>query len=147
MSDKHNNLIEKFKIALTSTVKVISDDLDLNKLSKKNIQDKSDNIEIDNLTKPSDFIKLRAETDSSALKKRFSNGEIFKKNLPVNSSSRSLYNLAEKTRYELLGGKMLKGIEKNLNENYTQIINSKKKDQLRSKEDVSDTEAFELYMI
>ncbi len=147
MSDKHNNLIEKFKIALTSTVKVISDDLDLNKLSKKNIQDKSDNIEIDNLTKPSDFIKLRAETDSSALKKRFSNGEIFKKNLPVNSSSRSLYNLAEKTRYELLGGKMLKGIEKNLNENYTQIINSKKKDQLRSKEDVSVTEAFELYML
>ena len=28
-------------------------------------------IEIDNITSPSDFIKLRAETDSSALKKKF----------------------------------------------------------------------------
>ena len=34
--------------------------------------------------------------------------------LPSNTSSRSLYNIAEKIRYEVLGGKMLKGIEKNL---------------------------------
>ena len=42
---------------------------------------------------------------------------------------------------------MLKGIEKNFNENYKQIINRTQKDQLRSKEDVSVTEAFELYML
>ena len=36
---------------------------------------------------------------------------IYKKNLPSNTSSRSLYNIAEKIRYEVLGGQMLKGIE------------------------------------
>ena len=46
-----------------------------------------------------------------------------KKNLPLNSSCKSLYSIAEKIRYEALGGKMLKGIEKNLFENYNQIIN------------------------
>ncbi len=149
MSSKHDNLIEKFKIALTSTAKVISDDLEFKK-SAKNIKTKNlDNIDINinNLTKPSDFIKLRAETDSSALKKKFSNNEIYKKNLPANTSSRSLYNIAEKIRYESLGGKMLKGIEKNFNENYKQIISNTKKDQLRNKEDVTVTEAFELYML
>ena len=44
-------------------------------------------------------------------------------NLPSNSSCKSLYSIAEKIRYESLGMKMLKGIEKNLKENYQQIIN------------------------
>ena len=44
---------------------------DLIKKSSENDKKKDLNsIEIDNLTKPSDFIKLRAETDSSALKKK-----------------------------------------------------------------------------
>ena len=74
MSDKIANLKEKFRIALTSTEKVISDDFDLiNKSSENDKKKDLNSIEIDNLTKPSDFIKLRAETDSSALKKKFSN--------------------------------------------------------------------------
>jgi len=148
MSSKEINLKEKIRIALNATAKVISDDFDIN---KKNTEDKKIkeviSIEIDNLTNPSDFLRLRAETDSSALKKRFSDDFIYKKNLPKNTSSRSLYNIAEKIRYEALGGQMLKGIEKNFHENYSQIINSKRKDQLKTKEDVSVTEAFELYML
>ncbi len=148
MSTKENNLKEKFKIALTSTAKVIADDFDIKKTNSEEKKIKEFNfLEIDNLTSPADFIKLRAETDSSALKKKFCNETIYKKNLPSNTSSRSLYNIAEKIRYETLGGKMLKGIEKNFQENYHQIINRKRKDQLKTKEDVSVSEAFELYML
>ena len=148
MSTKENNLKEKFKIALTSTAKVIADDFDVKKTNSEEKKIKEFNfLEIDNLTSPADFIRLRAETDSSALKKKFCNETIYKKNLPSNASSRSLYNIAEKIRYETLGGKMLKGIEKNFQENYHQIINRKRKDQLKTKEDVSVSEAFELYML
>ena len=55
--------------------------------------------------------------------------------------------MTEKIRCEVLGGNMLKGIQKNFNENYKQIINLKRKDQLKTKEDVSVSEAFELYML
>jgi len=148
MSSKETNLKEKFRIALNSTAKVISDDLNL---IKKNLEEKKTkdivSLEIDNLTNPSDFIRLRAETDSSALKKKFSDELIYKKNLPSNTSSRSLYTIAEKIRYESLGGRMLKGIEKNFHENYKQIISRKRKDQLKTKEDVPVAEAFELYML
>ena len=72
---------------------------------------------------------------------------LIKKNIPSNTSCKSLYSIAEKIRYESLGGKMLKGIEKNFQENYSQIINRKRKDQLKTKEDVPVTEAFELYML
>ena len=148
MSSKETNLKEKFKIALNSTAKVISDDFNI---KTKYSEDKKTkdfiSIEIDDITNPSDFIRLRAETDSGALKKKFSDDLIYTKNLPNNTSSRSLYNIAEKIRYEVLGGKMLKGIEKNFNKNYSQIINRKRKDQLKTKEDVPVAEAFELYML
>ena len=42
---------------------------------------------------------------------------------------------------------MLKGIEKNLKDNYNQIIKLKRKDQLKTKDDVPIVEAFELYML
>ena len=148
MSNKETTLKEKFRLALTSTAKVISDDFELNNKSFDKKKSKDLNIiEINDLNNPSDFIRLRAETDSAALKKKFSNDIIYRKNLPSNTSSKSLYNIAEKIRYEILGGKMLRGVEKNLSENYAQIINRKRKDQLKTKEDVSVTEAFELYML
>ena len=148
MSDKIASLKEKFRLALTSTAKVISDDFNLiDKTSEEKKNQDTKSIEIDNLTKPSDFIKLRAETDSAALKKKFSNDKVYRKNLPTNNSSRSLYNIAEKIRYETLGGKMLKGIKKNFQQNYSHLISVKRKDQLKTKEDVPVTEAFELYML
>ena len=148
MSNKHTNIKEKLKQALASTYKVISDDIEIKKDLKKNKSSHQFNFfEIDNLNSKYDFIKARAETDNNALKKKFSDDSIYKKNLPTNSSCKSLYSIAEKIRYESLGAKMLKGIEKNFKENYNQKINLKRKDQLKTKEDVSVAEAFELYML
>ena len=149
MSSKENNFKEQFKQALISTAKAISEDykLDVKKLDKGLSNKKTDFFDITNLSNKNDFVKLRAETDSGALKKKFSNKEIFNKNLPNNPSCKSLYNIAEKIRYELLGGKMLKGVGKNLSENYNQKILSNRKEQLKNKEDVPVNEAFELYML
>ena len=146
--NKEDNFKEKFKQALISTIKVISDEYRVETELKKNLSSKNYNFfELDNLSSKQDYIKLRAETDSEALKRKFSNKEIYKKNLPKNSSCRSLYNISEKIRYELLGTKMLKGISKNLKENYNHKIVIKRKDQLKTREDVSISEAFELYML
>ncbi|MDC3016861.1 cobalamin biosynthesis protein CobT [Candidatus Pelagibacter sp.] len=148
MSDKETNFKEKLRQALASTIRVISDDLQIKKKSDDNKSSKKfDFFELDNLNSKNDLIKARAEADSSALKKKFSNNAIYKKNIPKNSSCKPLYAIAEKTRYETLGGKMLKGIKKNLQSNYDQIINLKRKDQLKTKDDVPIAEAFELYML
>ena len=148
MTIKNINLKEKFKHALISTAKVISGDLKPDNNDKNKTSENHNYIDIENLNSKNDFIKARAESDSSALKKKFSNNQIYKKNLPSNNSCRSLYLIAEKIRYESLGCRMLKGVEKNLKQNYNQIINSKKnKDQIKNKEDVPVSEAFELYML
>ena len=78
MSSKENNFKEQFKQALLSTARVISEDYKKNFDKKnKNVNEKKiDFLDISNLSNKNDFIKLRAEADSNALKKRFSNTKI-----------------------------------------------------------------------
>ena len=146
---KDENIKEKFKQALISTVRAISDDFKDNlNLHKKNNSSKNYNFfELDNLNNKYDFLKFRAETDSEALKRKFSNKNIYLKNLPTKQTFKSLYNVSEKIRYEKLGTKMLLGVSKNLIENYNHRMSLKRKDQLKSKEDTTITEAFEIYML
>ena len=146
--NNRESLKEKLKQALSSTARVISDDLSI-KYKKKTEKgsDKIDLGEFEVLNTKNDFIKARAESDSKALKKRFSDEKIFRKNLPSSPSYKSLYTITEKIRYESLGTKMLQGIKINLENNYKQVIDTTRKDQLKSKEDVPVIEAFELYML
>ena len=146
--NKEDNFKEKFKEALISTLKVISDDYKINENENKNLKSKNLNfLEIDSIKNKEDYNKARAETDSEALKRKFSNNNIYQKNSPSNSSCKLLYNISEKIRYEVLGTKMLKGISRNLKNNYSFKILNKKKDHIKSKEDVEIAEAFELYML
>ena len=148
MNNKENNLKEKLRQVLTSTAKAISGDLKVNdELDKNKDLKKFDFFNLENLNSKSDFLKARAESDSNALKKKFSNVKIFNKNSPSNLSYKSLYSITEKIRYELLGFKILKGIEKNIKNNYKDKLDLKKKDQPKTKDDVPVNEAFELYML
>ena len=150
MTKNHNdtNIKEKLRQALISTVKVISEDFRKDiEIKNKKATKEFDFIDLDNLVTKKDFLKARATSDSAALKRKFSNENIYKKNLPSNSSCRSLYSITEKIRYECLGAKMLKGIKKNLEDNYNQMIYSKKTEQPESKDEVNISEAFELYML
>ena len=146
---KDENIKEKFKQALISTVKAISEDFNDNqKLEQKNNSSNNYNFfELDNLNNKYDFLRFRAEADSEALKRKFSDKKIYLKNLPTKPTLKALYNISEKIRYEKLGTKILEGINKNLVNNYNRQINLKRKDQLKSKEDTTITEAFEIYML
>ena len=144
---KENNIKERFKLALTSTAKAISDDY-VDQKNKENKNSKNtDFFELENLNNRNDFIKYRAEIDSEALRKKFSNSEIYKLNSPKNYSCRSLYDLSEKIRCELLGSEMLKGVKNNFKENYSYKLNLKNTTQLKNKDDVTVHEAFELYLL
>ncbi len=146
--NREDNFKEKFKEALISTLKVISDDYKINGNEKEILKSNNFNfLEIDTVKNKEDYNKIRAETDSEALKRKFSNTNIYQNNSPSNSSCKLLYNISEKIRYEVLGTKMLKGISRNIKNNYSYKLLNKKKDHIKSKEDVEIAEAFELYML
>jgi len=148
MEKKREILEEQIKQALTSTYKVISDKLISNNPKNKIFDVKSlDFSEIKDLKNKADYIKLRANIDTKALKLRFSNNDIYLKNHPKNPALKTIYQLSEVMRCEMLGSKMLKGIKKNLENNYDQKINDKKYEKVKNKDETSIQDAFELYIL
>ena len=149
MKEKKREILEELiKQALTSTYKVISNKLNEDSLEGKNFNPKNlDFSEIKNFKNKSDYIKLRANTDSKALKLRFSDNAIFLKNHPKNPALKKIYELSEIFRCEMLGSKMLGGIKSNLENYYYQKINNKKFNELNSKEEINIHDAFELYIL
>ena len=144
MSKKEEIYKEKIKQALNSTFKVISESLVDNSNNKKSMDLQNDRFFPDSLKVKEEYIKLRSDLDSKALKIRFSNKSIYNKNYPKNNSSGKLYEISEKIRYELLGSKMLMGIKKNLKNSYLNRINQ---NNLGTKDEINISEAFEIYML
>ena len=148
MEKKREILEEQIKQALTSTFKVISNHIEDKNSKNKDLKIKTlDFSEIKDLKSKNDYIRLRANTDSKALKIRFSDHDIFIKNQPKNPALSKIYELSEKIRCEMLGSKMLNGIKKNLENNYYQKINNKKYKDVNAKKDINVLDAFELYII
>ena len=146
--NQEDNFKEKFKQAIISTVKVISDDFQINSKNKNKISEDNLNIKnIENINDKKEFIKIRAETDSEALRRKFSDKTIFEKKMPTNQTCQSLYKLSEKIRYEMLGSKMLKGISRNFQNNYFNKLKNIDTSKIKQKDDVNISDAFEIYML
>ena len=146
--NQEDNFKEKFKQAIISTVKVISDDFQINSKNKNKISEDNLNIKnIENINDKKEFIKIRAETDSEALRRKFSDKTIFEKKMPTNQTCQSLYKLSEKIRYEMLGSKMLKGISSNFQNNYFNKLKNIDTSKIKQKDDVNISDAFEIYML
>ena len=146
MGKKLENL-ENFKKAITSTIKSIIGDPNIdvtfgNEITKKNV-----NIvnlpNIQNIDNKIDFIKTRALADSEALKLRCSDVNIYNSFEPQGSISKLLYTVAEKIRYESIGSSYFKGIKENLDQYY--VIKSKQKKDYKNN-DYEFVDAFESYL-
>ena len=142
-------LKERFKSAVSSAVKVISENFELevkfgnNTTSKENSLNLPEIISLKNLQ---DFTNLRAFADSEALKIKYTDKKIYLENEPKRIMAKSLYAIAEKIRYEKIGSNKLKGIKNNITQCYENKFNNKKIEEIKTESDVPITEAFELYL-
>ena len=146
MEKKVENL-ENFKKAITSTIKSIIGDQNIDVtfgggLAKKNI-----NIinlpDIQSIHNKIDYTKTRALADSEALKLRCSDINIYNSFEPQGNISKLLYAAAEKIRYENIGSSYFRGIKKNLNKYYK----DKNKQKIEYKNnDYEFVDAFENYL-
>ena len=95
----HPNL-EKYKTAIHSTAKAIA----RNDLREK--KEKFDKIPKPKILSPEnkeEILEARVTSDSEALKIKYSDENLLNKNLPSGTISRTIYNIAEKIRYEKIG--------------------------------------------
>ena len=147
--DEKELLKERFKSAVSSAVKVISENYDLEIKFGNNISSKKNSLnlpEIISLKNLQDFTNLRALADSEALKIKYTNKKIFSQNAPSGTVAKALYSIAEKIRYEKIGADKLKGIRNNITKCYENKFKNRKITEIQTESDVPITEAFELYL-
>ena len=95
--DEQELLKERFKSAVTSAIRTISEDFDIevkfgdNSSSKKNTLNLP---ELGDLKKMQDFTNLRAFADSEALKIKYTNSKIYLENEPSGAMGKTLYAIA-----------------------------------------------------
>ena len=146
MEKKVENL-ENFKKAITSTVKSIIGDQNIDVVFGSETAKK--NINIVNLPSVQitdnkiDYTKTRALADSEALKLRCSDINVYNFFEPKGNISKLLYAVAEKIRYENIGSSYFKGVKENLNQ-YYKIKNRQKKEYKNN--DYEFIDAFENYL-
>ena len=119
--DDQELLKERFKSAVSSTIKAISENFDLEIRFGNFADSKKDSLnlpEVVNLKKLQDFTNLRAFADSLALKIKYTDKKIYLENEPKGSMSKALYAIAEKIRYEKIGSNKLKGVKNNITQCY-----------------------------
>ena len=147
--DEKEILKERFKSAISSAVKAISEnyDLEIKFGSKVDYKKNALNLpEVSNLNNIDDFTNLRALADSEALKIKYNNKKIYTENEPDGAMAKSLYAIAEKIRYEKIGSDKLKGVKNNLIQCYENNLKNKNLDQENIGKESSIEETFELYL-
>ena len=147
--DEKEILKERFKSAVSSAVKVISEKFDLEIKFGTNISSKKNSLnlpEVLSLKNLQDFTNLRAFADSEALKIKYTDKKTYLENEPEGKIGKSLYAIAEKVRYEKIGSDKLKGIKNNITKCYENKFKNKKIEEIKTEADVPITESFELYM-
>jgi cobaltochelatase CobT len=145
--EKKTEIIENFKRAITSTVKsIIGDEQvevvfgnEVNKKNKKTISLPN----LKNINSKGDYAKTRALADSEALRLKCSDLNIYNSFEPHGNTSKLLYAAAEKIRYEDIGSSYFKGVKQNLDYFYTN--KSKKKVEDKNK-DYEFINAFVYYL-
>ena len=136
MSDNTN--LDKYKAAIHSAAKAIA---------RSNFKEKKEKFE--KISKPKiisaknkeEILEARVMSDSEALKIKYSDENILNKNQPTGAISKSIYNIAEKIRYEKIGSDQYKGIANNINKFYQKKISDSN---VHSQNFIAD--AFEAYL-
>ena len=145
MGKKEDN-IENFKTAIASTVKSISNTNNI-EVTFTNVSSETDKRvvklpQIESISSKIDYMKTRASADSEALKIRYSNKKIYDEYKPNGETSKRLYEIAEKVRYEKLGSEQFKGVKNNLDNFYSYKLNLK---EFKNKKE-NTLDAFENYL-
>ena len=145
--EKKDESLENFKKAITSTVKSIIGDSNIDVVFGKEATKQNKNIinlpDVQSIDNKIDYKKTRALADSEALKLRCSDKNIYNSFEPKGNISKLLYAIAEKIRYENIGSSYFNGIKKNLNQYYK--IKAKQKNNYKNK-DYEFVDAFENYL-
>jgi len=131
---------------ISSTLNSVNKTLSENKNLKVNIDsniilEKDETLNLPNISRSFDYDDMRGASDSFALKKRYHNEGTLNQIINSNSDLKEELTLLEKLRYETIGSKPFKGIQKNIKTKWNKRLNAIKS---KKQSDIKDLLSFTL---
>ena len=145
---KEDNL-DTFKRALSSTVKAIAEDKEIEVIFGNNSTSSEEKIilpEINNVFDLDNIASIRGTADNEALIYKYRNNDTYSEFLPNKEKNKKIYESLENTRIQILGSKYMRGVKSNLLSLYEKNCNEKNYSNITSQSDLEIEHALEIYL-
>ena len=120
--------LDTFKRALSSTVKAIAEDKEIEVIFGNNSTSSEEKIilpEINNVFDLDNIASIRGAADNEALIYKYRNNDTYSEFLPNKEKNKKIYESLENTRIQILGSKYMRGVKSNLLSLYEKNCNEK----------------------
>ena len=141
--------LDTFKRALSSTVKAIAEDKELEVVFGSNSSSTEGKIilpEINNVFDLDNISSIRGVADNEALIHKYRNSDTYSKFLPNKEKNRKIYESLENSRIQILGSKHMRGVKSNLLSLYEKTCNEKNYSNVTGQSDLDIENALEIYL-
>ena len=144
----NDDQLEDLKKAISSTVKAIADDHELDVVFENNKSNSSNQIvlpKIDNNINLKDLTEIRGNADNEALMHKYHNSKLYYELQPSGEKNQKIYEILENTRVQLIGSKLMRGVKSNLKMAYEKKCNSLELQNVESQSDLDIENAIDIY--
>ena len=141
--------LDTFKRALSSTVKAIAEDKEIEVIFGNNSTSSEEKIilpEINNVFDLDNIASIRGTADNEALIYKYRNNDTYSEFLPNKEKNKKIYESLENTRIQILGSKYMRGVKSNLLSLYEKNCNEKNYSNVTSQSDLEIEHALEIYL-
>ena len=141
--------LDTFKRALSSTVKAIAEDKEIEVIFGNNSTSSDEKIilpEINNIFDLDNIASIRGAADNEALIYKYRNNDTYSEFLPNKEKNKKIYESLENTRIQILGSKYMRGVKSNLLSLYEKNCNEKNYSNVTSQSDLEIEHALEIYL-
>jgi cobaltochelatase CobT len=141
--------LDTFKRALSSTVKAIAEDKEIEVIFGNNSTSSEEKIilpEINNVFDLDNIASIRGAADNEALIYKHRNNDTYSEFLPNKEKNKKIYESLENTRIQILGSKYMRGVKSNLLSLYEKNCNEKNYSNVTSQSDLEIEHALEIYL-
>ncbi|MDB9818017.1 cobalamin biosynthesis protein CobT [Pelagibacterales bacterium] len=141
--------LDTFKRALSSTVKAIAEDKEIEVVFGGNSSSSEDKIilpEINNIFDLDNLSSIRGTADNEALIHKYRNNNTYSEFLPNKEKNKKIYESLENSRIQILGSKYMRGVKSNLLSLYEKNCQEKNYSNVTSQSDLDIENALEIYI-
>ena len=144
----NDDQLEDLKKAISSTVKAIADDHELDVVFENNKSNSSNQIvlpKIDNNINLKDLTEIRGNADNEALMHKYHNSKLYYELQPPGEKNQKIYEILENTRVQLIGSKLMRGVKSNLKMAYEKKCIALELQNVESQSDLDIENAIDIY--